>query len=116
MTSDTSKIENTARIRELNDQLRTKGIGGQVVASGTLAYLDEGFRNRVLDAVRLTPVETGGGDDPYCEHDFGTVKVDGGSYTWKIDYYDAKMEFGSEDPSDPDRTTRVLTIMKSSDY
>lgn len=116
MTSDTSSSQKTIRIRELNDQLRTHGIGGQVVAAGSLAYLDEDFRNRVLEAVRTTPVETGGGDDPYSEHDFGTVKVDGRSYTWKIDYYDAKMEFGSEDPSDPAQTTRILTLMKSSDY
>ncbi len=31
-------------------------------------------------------------------------------------YYDANVEFGSEDPADPTKTTRVLTIMLTSEY
>ena len=34
----------------------------------------------------------------------------------KIDYCDASMEFGSEDPADLSKTTRVLTIMLAEDW
>lgn len=51
--------------------------------------------------------------DPDGEHDFGTIDIsDVGEIYWKIDYYaDEQMKWGSEDPSDPAQTFRVLTIM-----
>jgi Protein of unknown function (DUF3768) len=44
------------------------------------------------------------------------VTVEGERYFWKVDYYDLTMDCGSEDPSDPAVTTRVLTIGHMSDY
>ena len=59
--------------------------------------------------------------DPYGEHDFGSIEYGGENIFWKIDYYDkesleAGEEYGSEDPSDPEITTRVMTIMLSQEY
>ena len=56
------------------------------------------------------------GDDPYGEHDFGAVEIAAEKFFWKIDYYDEAMNGGSEDPADPARTTRVLTIMLADEY
>ncbi|WP_347339793.1 DUF3768 domain-containing protein [Bradyrhizobium rifense] len=54
--------------------------------------------------------------DPYSEHDFGSVSVDGTNLFWKIDYYDLSLQYGSNDPSDPAQTARVLTIMLAEEY
>jgi hypothetical protein len=56
------------------------------------------------------------GNDPFGEHDFGSFELADRTFFWKIDYYDQRCEFGSEDPSNPERTTRVLTIMLASEY
>ena len=55
-------------------------------------------------------------NDPHGEHDFGKVEVADAEYFWKIDYYAPCMKRGSEDPSDPACTERVLTIMATCEY
>ena len=53
------------------------------------------------------------GNDPYGEHDMGSFEFEGAACMWKIDYYNADLSAGSEDPSDPFQTVRVLTIMRA---
>lgn len=55
-------------------------------------------------------------NDPYGEHDFGRFAFEDAMLYWKIDYYDRAIEFGSENPTDPDVTTRVLTILLADEY
>ena len=56
-------------------------------------------------------------NDPHGEHDFGAIDhPTAGKVFWKIDYYDPDMEAGSENPSDPEKTVRVLTIMLAQEY
>ena len=50
------------------------------------------------------------------EHDFGNFEVEGENYFFKIDYYSPDLEGGSEDPADPKKTTRVLTVMRADEY
>ncbi|MFT6242821.1 MAG: hypothetical protein ACJAQT_004933 [Akkermansiaceae bacterium] len=35
---------------------------------------------------------------------------------FNIDYYDQTLKWGSEDPSDPEKTTRVMTLMLALEY
>ena len=58
----------------------------------------------------------GEANDPHGEHDFGAFELDGEKLFWKFDYYDLQGRFGSEDPSKPTKTLRVLTIMLASEY
>lgn len=57
-------------------------------------------------------------NDPYAEHDFGSVEHVGEKFFWQITYYEADgtFNFGAEHPEDEAATTRVLTIMLASDY
>ena len=55
-------------------------------------------------------------NDPYGAHEFGAVDVAGEKVFFKVDAYDANLEYGSPDPADPSVTTRVLTILLASEY
>lgn len=49
--------------------------------------------------------------DPYLNHSFGTLDVQGERLYWEIGLYDADCEGGSLAPADPSKTHRVVTIM-----
>jgi hypothetical protein len=42
--------------------------------------------------------------------------LDGERYFWKLDYFAADTQLGSDHPSDIEKTRRVLTIGLASDY
>ena len=105
----------TERIRLLNDQLRSTFTGGQVVMTAGVAALPDEVKTKVLVQVRAFK-DFNPDNDPHGEHDFGGFDVEGEKFFWKIEYYDERMKWGSDDPSDPAKTTRVLTMMLSSEY
>ena len=55
-------------------------------------------------------------NDPWQEHDFGAVEIDGEKVFWKIDYYDLSMMYASPNPANESATVRILTIMLASEY
>ncbi|WP_199153350.1 DUF3768 domain-containing protein [Chromobacterium sp. ASV23] len=109
---------NQLRTAELNDQLRvglpfaTHGLGQVCCTPGFAALVEP---ERFLTAIRATQVFHAG-NDPYLEHDFGQVEIDGDTVFWKIDYYALDSEFGSEAPWDAQQTRRVLTLMLAEEY
>lgn len=103
------------RIRELNDLFRRTFIGGAVMLTPGIQALGIEAQTAVVSLVREFSAFDDG-NDPYAEHDFGSVEHGGVTIFFKIDYYDRSMEAGSDDPADPRRTTRVLTIMTAEEY
>jgi hypothetical protein len=98
-----------------NDAFRKSFAGGKVVMTASVAELPEIVRaNALLEVARFDRFTED--NDPHGEHDFGRFELVGRKFFWKIDAYDADMEFGSEDPADPEKTTRVLTLMLAEDY
>lgn len=55
-------------------------------------------------------------NDPYQEHDFGKVVLDGNEYFWKINYYDSTLTKHSCDPASPNATRRILMLMRTDEY
>lgn len=104
---------NTEKIRELNDQARQTLSGCRVMVTQGVQQI--GRLDEILLAVRQFN-NFNADNDPYGEHDFGKIELFGETIFWKFDYYDHTLEFGSEDPSDPAVTCRVLTIMLSREY
>ena len=102
-------------VRELNDKFRHTFNGGKVVMTASVAALPEMVRaNALLEVARFSNFNEE--NDPHGEHDFGNFQLVGRTFYWKIDAYDQNLEFGSEDPSDSAKTTRVLTLMLAEDY
>jgi hypothetical protein len=103
------------KIRALNDAFRKSMSGGRVMMTAGVDALPSDVKAMVIRRV-ATFADFSADNDPHGEHDFGNFMLAGRKFYFKIDYYDAAMEFGSEDPADPSKTTRVLTIMLASEY
>ncbi|SUZ33856.1 hypothetical protein ROE7235_03631 [Roseibaca ekhonensis] len=105
----------TVAIRTLNDQLRTTLTGGRVVMTQGVNALADDTLAKVLRTVNtfddFTP-----NNDPYGTHEFGMFEVDDARVMFKIDAYDANLEYGSPNPGDPEVTRRVMTILLASEY
>ena len=104
-----------ARIRTLNDLLRTTHRGGKIIlTSGIVALGHAGMSEVLAEVAKFDTWNVA--NDPYDEHDFGAVEAAGERLFWKIDYLTPDMAAGAEDPSDPRRCLRVLTLMLASEY
>ena len=105
------------RIRDLNDTFRKTldpTLGRMMLTAGVDALPSD------VRAMAIRNVATfdafSADNDPHEEHDFGSFDLASDKFFWKIDYYDRNLEFGSDDPSDPAKTSRVLTLMLAAEY
>src|ERR1700694_363276 len=103
------------KIALLNDAFRTTFSGGKVMMTSGVNELPDCVKAEALVQV-TTFSEFPADNDPHAEHDFGSFNLVGRKFFWKIDYYDERCEFGSDDPADPEKTTRVLTVMLAGEY
>ena len=105
------------RIRDLNDAFR-KSLDptlGRVMLTVGVNALPSDVRATAMRKVATFDAFSVD-NDPHGEHDFGNFQLAGRRFFFKIDYYDPRLEFGSADPADPAKTTRVLMLMLAEEY
>jgi hypothetical protein len=123
--------DKTAQTRRLNDLARTKpeSVNATWVITRGVAYLladdmptaeplPPGVNARFVMLKRAVAdyADWHEGNDPYSEHDFGSITVFGEKLLWKIDYYHPDHDTHAPDPSNVETCRRVLTIMLAEEY
>jgi hypothetical protein len=105
-----------ATIQKINDRFRASGFrGGEACfTQGVAALPPRKIKQLVNKVIKFKNFNEN--NDPYEEHDFGSITQNGVLYFWKIDYYNQDMTGGSEDPSDEKQTKRILTLMEAREY
>ena len=124
--SDDERGEYAARVATLNDELRADLSNPQrgrvVMTQGIRALIEDTDLSPFwIDSAALLRIVRDFADfsednDPHGERDFGAFVWKETRCFWKIDYYDAALEGGSPDPTDPGLTCRVITILRADEY
>ena len=119
-TLTTERTRDAATIAAQNDLFRTSlgetpDLPGQMVLTQGVAALPPIEHIEVIRSVaRFDTFDED--NDPHGEHDFGAFEVRGNRYFWKVDLYANDLRHGSDDPTNPEKTYRILTIMLASEY
>jgi len=90
-------------------------MGGKIMLTPGIMELDEFTRAEIFRHVAEF-CDFNEANDPHGEHDFVAFEFNGVHVFAKIDYFSLDLTAGSEDPSNPNRTTRVMTIMTADEY
>ena len=104
-------------IADLNDAFRSgqPDVPGKVLMTQGISALPQNEIQAIFAKVQqfdeFTP-----DNDPYGEHDFGSLFHNEEKIFFKIDYYDPTLTFLSEDAADITKTVRVMTVMLASEY
>lgn len=108
-------LTKSQKIARLNDQFRRSFTSGKIAITQGIHHLPEDVQQQIFQKVR-TFTNFNKDNDPYGEHDFGSFTMETNTIFWKIDCYDLTMQYYSPDPTDPEQTIRVLTIMMADEY
>src|SRR4051794_14377244 len=108
-------LVDVSRIRDLNDQLRRSLTGGVLVMTKGIIALGAQRQLTILSAIASFD-DFSPENDPYGEHDFGALTIDGTRVLFKVDYLDRGLTGHSPDPADATVTARVLTVMLAEEY
>lgn len=102
--------ERATKIATLNDEFRRSSPFHVFMTRGIQEMPDTmSLMQAVRDFDQFTE-----DNDPYGEHDFGSLEWHGEKVFWKIDYYDQALRYG-KDPLDVE-CKRVLTVLLASEY
>ena len=103
------------RIASANDRVRRQPRPGEIMITRGVQLLgDRALSQTLSDLARFDAFNAD--NDPYGEHDFGSVRAGDQTVFWKIDYYNLTLTGGSEAPWDERYCRRVLTLMLASEY
>lgn len=106
-----------SEIAELNDKFRR---AGPYMLTAAIEAYGRDFVVLAVEGVRWFS-DFNEDNDPKGEHDFGMFTLAGQQVCWKIDYYTKPARgqmchrAAAEDPADPTKTDRLLTIMLASE-
>jgi len=108
-------MPDSAKIAALNDRARQRLDHCRWIVTQGVLSCDPLTVAELLIAVEDFDAFTAH-NDPYAEHDFGVITIEGTTFFGKFDYYDLDLQMHSPDPTDTNVTTRVLTIMLAEEY
>ena len=123
-TLDLDPVREAALIAAQNDAFRRSILGttpvadapqGQFVMTRGVAALGPDAQ---LELTRRVAAFDGfdADSDPQGWHEMGVIEFEDMTVWFKIDLYDVDYQYGSPEPSDPEQTRRVLTLLLPSEY
>ena len=94
LTDAVEQDDKTSKIRDLNDALRRRDVQhGIIVMTSGISAKGDAFVAKAMRGV--AEFDAFDADcDPYCEHDFGALTIQGEKIFFKLDYYDLSMTAG----------------------
>lgn len=116
MGSSTTQLEIIARLNDRCRQGLDRTARINMTSTCLATFAEDRAAEIVAQAEILAMLRTHRFSDAEAgERNRGSFKYRGITVYFCIEYYDAAMEYGSEDPADASQTRRVLTIMLRGD-